>query len=134
MVGSSSTTSTVPRGASLTPPIVPPPLGTCRFSAAHMGTELEARLAKREGIALDPLFRRQPQAALFDLGQVDQVVEALSVDHDGAVLHVLAGEPGGDRLAVEQHPHPPAAAGRAEHEVDAAGAEVELERTARRVY
>src|SRR4051812_12459955 len=114
MVGSSSTTRTVPW-----------------FSAAIEAILASgAALPEGEGIALHPRFGLQPQDVVADARQVDEFVEALRVDGDGAGVDIGTGG-GADRLAVEEDLDlTRLAVDRAEDEIDVTGAEVEFERTA----
>src|SRR4051794_33706688 len=112
MVGSSSTTRTAPLDSSATAAIVVP------------------GLAEGEGIAHHPGFGFEPQHVLPDPRQVDEAVEALRIDVDDAFVDVGAGGAHFDRPAVEQDPHVAGLTGRAEHQVNPAGAEVEVERAA----
>src|SRR3954469_18416897 len=102
----------VPRiGLSLTAAVFPAGRAGLRRDHPAPGREAPGRvallggrlLAKRERVAADLRVEAEGQHVAAGLGQVDEVVEALLGDRDGAVTDVLAGVRGGDRPAVQQY-------------------------------
>ena len=116
MVGSSSTTSTVPREGSLTGSILREP-------------RVRGRLTEGQGIAGYPLFRNQAEScgAPPSAGRRGRRGAARRRSPCRRSTSAPATD-AGIGPAVQQHAHVPRPTWRAEHHVDAPGAEVEVER------
>src|SRR5919204_1401752 len=87
------------------------------------------RLAERERVGGDARIDPEAEARATGARQRHDAVEPLAVDSDGAAAHVVSGQRGRNRPAVEQDPNvrrPPRR--RAQHDIDPLGLELELDR------